>query len=805
MKFTLSWLKDHLETDATLTEITDKLTAIGLELESVEDRAADLAPFTVGYVIEAKQHPNADRLRVCIVDTGAEQIQVVCGAPNARTGMKGVFAPSGTTIPGTGLLLKPSNIRGEESNGMLCSEREMGLSDAHDGIIELAEDAPLGAPFAQIAGLDDPVIDINVTPNRQDCLGVRGIARDLAAAGLGTLKQLDRSAVTGSYDSPLIVELNLETEFEAACTCFLGRHFRGLKNGPSPEWLRRRLLAIGLRPISALVDMTNYVTYDLGRPLHVFDAAKVSGPIQARMAQPQETMLALDGKEYQLDGQITVIADRNGPESIGGVMGGEASGCTEATTEMFLEAALFDPHRTAATGRRLGIESDARYRFERGVDPAMIRPGIEIATRLVLQMCGGEASHIVLAGSPEGPAKMVNFRPARVTELIGIEVVETEQRAILSDLGFGIAEADGDDKGQWRVTAPSWRSDIDGEADIVEEVARIAGFHRIQSTPLPRLSVTAKPALNVAQRRRPQAKRALAVRGMMECVTWSFMPRRFAALFGGGRDDLQLANPISSELDAMRPSILGNLILAAGRNVDRGHDDVALFEVGPQYSNATAKGQAFAATGLRRGRNARRHWAQAPRPVDAYDAKADALAVLEAIGAPTASVQIAAEAPDWYHPGRSGVLRLGPKNVLAAFGEIHPRILERLDVTGPMVGFEVFIENAPLPKDRATRNRAELRVSDLPSVQRDFAFVVDLATTADAILRAARGADKSFVGEVNVFDIYTGQGIADGKKSVAITVRLEPQDTTLTDPEIEAIAARIVAAVGKATGAVLRG
>ncbi len=803
MKFTLSWLKEHLETDASLTEITDRLTAIGLDLEAVEDRAADLAPFTVGYVIEARQHPNADRLRVCIVDTGEEQVQVVCGAPNARTGMKGVFAPSGTTIPGTGLLLKPSNIRGEDSNGMLCSEREMGLSDEHDGIIELAEDAPLGAPFAQIAGLDDPVIDINVTPNRQDCLGVRGIARDLAATGLGALKPLAAEAIPGSYDSPIAVELTFEPDYEGACTCFLGRHFRGLKNGPSPEWLRRRLLAIGLRPISALVDMTNYVTYDLGRPLHVFDAAKVAGSVQARMARPGETLMALDGNEYALDPEITVIADDNGPEGLGGVMGGEASGCTEATTEMFLEAALFDPHRTAATGRRLGIESDARYRFERGVDPAMVRPGIEVATRLVLEMCGGETSHTVMAGTLDGPAKVVGFRPARVAELIGIDVAEAEQRTILSDLGFGIAK--GDNKEQWQVTAPTWRSDIDGKADIVEEVARIAGFDRIQSTPLPRLTVTAKPALTTAQRRHGQAKRALAVRGMMECVTWSFMPRRFAALFGGGGDELQLANPISSELDAMRPSMLGNLILAAGRNVDRGFEDVALFEVGPQYSDPTPKGQAFAATGLRRGRSARRHWAENPRAVDAYDAKADALAVLEAIGAPTASIQIASGAPGWYHPGRSGALRLGPKNVLATFGEIHPRILDRLDVTGPMAGFEVFIENAPLPKAKASRSRADLLVSDLPTVQRDFAFVVDQATTAEAILRAAKGADKAFIGEVNVFDIYTGQGIAEGKKSVAITARLEPKEATLTDPEIEAIAAKIVAAVGKATGAVLRG
>ncbi len=801
MKLTLSWLKDHLETDATLTEITDKLTATGLELEGVDDRAADLAPFTVGYVVEAKQHPNADRLRVCIVDTGSEQVQVVCGAPNARTGMKGVFAPSGTTIPGTGMVLKPSNIRGEDSNGMLCSEREMGLSDEHEGIIDLPEDAPVGAPFAEVAGLDDPVIDLKVTPNKQDCLGVRGIARDLAAAGLGTLKPLDATPIEGTYDSPINVTLNFEAGYEEACTCFLGRHFRGLTNGPAPEWMRRRLTAVGLRPISALVDMTNYVTYDLGRPLHVFDAAKVNGDIQARMARPGETLLALDGKEYELDGEITVIADDQEAEGLGGVMGGEVSGCTDETTEMFLEAALFDPHRTASTGRRLGIESDARYRFERGVDPAMVRPGIEVATRLVLEMCGGEASHTVLAGSPDVPAKVVAFRPARVEELIGIDVAEDEQRKILSDLGFGIDE----NGANWQVTAPTWRTDIDGEADIVEEVARIAGFDRIESTPLPRINVTAKPALTTMQRRRPVAKRALAVRGMVECVTWSFMPRRFAELFGGGGEEMLLANPISSELDAMRPSMLGNLILAVGRNVDRGHEDVALFEVGPQFRDPTPTGQDFVAAGVRRGQDARRHWAQGPRPVDTYDAKADALAVLDAIGAPTLSMQIAQEAPGWYHPGRSAVMRLGPKNVLAAFGEIHPRILDRLDVTGPMVGFEVFIENAPQPKAKASRNRDKLLVSDLPSVQRDFAFVVDAGTAADAILRAAKGADKNLIAEVNIFDIYTGAGIDDGKKSVAITARLEPTEATLTDPEIEAIAAKIVAAVEKATGAVLRG
>jgi len=800
MKFTLSWLKDHLDTDATLAEITEKLTAIGLELEEVEDLATKLAPFTVGYVVDAKQHPNADRLRLCIVDNGIERVQVVCGAPNARTGMKGVFAPSGTVIPGTGMVLKPSKIRGQDSNGMLCSEREMGLSDEHDGIIELQDDAPIGAPFADAAGLNDPVIDINVTPNKQDCLGVRGIARDLAAAGMGKLKPLAATPVDGTYESPIKVALNLDSKYKGACTYFLGRHFRGLNNGPAPDWMQRRLTAVGLRPISALVDMTNYVTYDLGRPLHVFDARKVTGNIQARMAKPGEEFLALDGKNYKLDGDITVIADDKSAESIGGVMGGEASGCTEDTTEMFLEAALFDAHRTAATGRRLGIESDARYRFERGVDPAMVQPGVEVATRLVLEMCGGETSHTVMAGSADAPPKVVKFRPGRVLELIGIKITEEEQRKILTDLGFGIEVGEEN----WLVTAPTWRTDIDGEADIVEEIIRIVGYDRIQSTPLPRVNITAKPALTTMQRRIPAAKRELAVRGMMECVTWSFMPRRFAELFDGGAEEMQLANPISSELDSMRPSILGNLILAVGRNVDRGHEDVNLFEVGPQFLDPTPTGQAFVASGIRRGRNAHRHWAAAPRAVDTYDAKADTLAVLDAIGAPTTNMQISADPPDWYHPGRSAVMRLGPKNVLASFGEIHPRVLDRLDVTGPMVGFEVFLQNVPLPKAKASRNRQKLTVSDLPSVQRDFAFIVDLATTADTIIRAAKGADKAYIGEVTVFDVYSGQRIEDGKKSVAITVRLEPKIATLTDPEIETIAAKIVTAVTKSTGAILR-
>jgi len=800
MKFTLSWLKDHLDTDASLTEITDKLTAIGLELEEVVDQASDLAAFTVGYVVDAKQHPNADRLRVCTVDTGSEQVQVVCGAPNARTGMKGVFAPVGTTIPGTGLLLKASKIRGEDSMGMLCSEREMGLSDEHEGIIDLPADAEVGMPFAEVMGLNDPVIDINVTPNRQDCLGVRGVARDLAAAGLGTLKPFAPPAVAGAFDSPVSVSLDFPADRQDACTCFVGRYFRGVKNGPSPDWMQQRLRAIGLRPISALVDVTNYVTYDLGRPLHVFDADKVDGNITARLARDGEKIQALDGKEYVLDPEVTVIADDAGPEGIGGVMGGEHSGCTEDTVNVILEVALFDAKRTASTGRKLNINSDARYRFERGVDPDMVVPGAEHATQLLLELCGGEASHIFMAGSPETPSRTVPFRPGRIADLVGMAVPEGEQRQILAALGFGVT-GDGE---TWTVTPPSWRSDVDGEADIVEEVSRIAGFDRIVSTPLPRLPVVAQPAIDLAQRRRPLARRALASRGMMECVTWSFMPRGVADLFGGVRDELVLSNPISSELDAMRPAILPNLIMAADRNAARGFADTALFEVGPQYADPTPEGQAFVAAGVRAGRQIDRHWAANARDVDAFDAKADALAVLAALGAPVATAQVVAEAPPWYHPGRSGTLRLGPKMVLAHFGELHPRVIDAMDVASPLVGFEVFLDNVPLPKTRGARTRSKLEVSDFPAVHRDFAFIVGDDVEAGRIVRAAQGADKALIADVSVFDVYAGKGIDPGKKSVAIAVHLQPFDRTLTDAEIDAVADKVVAAVSKATDATLR-
>ena len=801
MKFTVNWLREHLDTDATLDEITGKLTAIGLEVEEVSDRAAGLTAFVVGYVVDARPHPNADKLRLCIVDHGAGETQVVCGAPNARAGMKGVFAPSGLTIPGTGLKLKEAKIRGEMSAGMLCSEREMGLSDEHEGIIELPEDAVVGEPFAAAMGLDDPVIEIGITPNRQDCLGMHGIARDLAAAGLGTLKARDAAPVPGIFESPVGVRLDLPPGAKDACPLFVGRYIRGVKNGPSPRWLQDRLLAIGLRPISALVDMTNFITFDLGRPLHVFDADKLAGGIHVRLTRDGESIAALDGKDYTLDDQVTAIADDDGVLAMGGIIGGEPSSCTEATTNVFIEAALFDPLRTAATGRRYNIESDARYRFERGVDPDAVQSGMEAATRLVMDLCGGEPSEIVVAGAVPEWRRNVSFRPARVRELAGLDVAEDETVAILERLGFGVS-ASGDRR---EVSVPSWRSDVDGEADLVEDVARITGYDSIPSAPLSRNNVVTRPALSPAQARVSAVKRALAARGLDEAVTWSFLPAPFAELFGGGQDALRLANPISADLDVMRPSVLPNLIAAAGRNADRGFADIGLFEVGPQYADDSPRGQAMVAAGIRCGGTGPRHWRAERRAVDTYDSKADALSALAACGAPVSKVQVTDDAAAWFHPGRSGTLRLGPKTILAHFGEVHPRVLGAIDVDGPVAAFEVFLDAVPKPRAQASRNRAPLQVSDYPAVDRDFAFVLDDAVAGDRIVRAAFSADKALVAGVDVFDVFSGESIGAGKKSVAISVRLRPADRTLTDAEIEAVSDKIIAAVSKATGATLRG
>ena len=799
MKFTLSWLKDHLDTAASLKELTDKLSMIGLEVEGVEDRAAALKPFTVAYVKEARQHPNADRLKVCIVDTGKGEVQVVCGAPNARTGMKGVFAPVGSYIPGGDLTLKAGKIRGEESNGMLVSERELGLSDEHEGIVELPEDAPLGAAFAEVAGLTDPVIEIAITPNRGDCLGVRGVARDLAAAGLGSLKPLPVDPVKGSFESPIAWRRDLPADRQDACPYVAGRYFRGVKNGPSPKWLQDRLRAIGLRPISALVDITNYVTYDLGRPLHVFDADKVKGDVVMRFAEPGAEILALDGDTYTLDGEMVAIYDGNGPEGIGGVMGGALSGCSAETTNVFLEVALFDPVMVARTGRTLGILSDARYRFERGLDPQSAIWGVEVAARLILELCGGEASEVTSAGEVPPESRKVTLRPARVAELGGMTVAPARQVEILECLGCAVAQA-GD---VLTVTPPSWRVDIESEACLVEEVMRIHGYDDSPEVELPRDGALPRAVLTPAQRRVSAARTALAWRGLYEGVTFSFVSRRQAELFGGGADALTLANPISADLDVMRPTPLANLAAAAVRNADRGFGDLALFEIGPLYRDDTPEGQATVAAGLRRGEWQPRHWAGSARPVDAFDAKGDAEAVLVACEAPVDSLQVTRDAPSWYHPGRSGVLRLGPK-VLAQFGELHPRVQRALDLKAPAVAFEVFLDVIPLPR-AGRQKRSLLELSPFQPVSRDFAFVVDEDVPAEKLLRAARGADKVLIAEVALFDVYRGKGVAPGKKSLAIAVTLQPREATLTDQEIEAVAAKVVAQVSAATGGSLRG
>jgi len=802
MKFTLSWLKDHLETDASLDQITEKLTALGLEVEGVHDRSKELAPFRVAHVVSAEKHPDADKLRVLMVDTGAGTLQVVCGAPNARAGMKGVFAPEGTYVPGSDITLKKGVIRGVESNGMMCSKRELKLSDEHEGIIELPDDAPVGAGFADYAGLNDPVIDINLTPDRADCAGIRGIARDLAASGMGTLKpltagHLDTTPVEGRFASPVSVSIDVPE----ACPLFVGRYIRGVKNGPSPKWLQDKLVSIGLRPISALVDITNYLTFDAARPLHVFDADTVKGNITVRMGREGETLAALNGKEYALDGAMTVVADDERAEALAGIVGGEPTGCTEQTVNVFVEAALFDPVRTAQTGRRLGIDSDARYRFERGVDPAAVFAGMERATRLILELCGGEPSELVVAGAEPEWKRSLSLRPGRVAALGGVELPRERQERILTDLGFTLESEDAE--GRLVVGVPSWRADVHGEADLVEEVLRVHGFDAIPATPLPRETVLTRPALTLKQRRVALAKRTLAARGLSEAVTWSFLSGPVAELFGGIEPGLRLVNPISSDLDVMRPSVLPNLIQAAGRNADRGFADVRLFEVGAAFRTPAPDGQDTVAAGIRAGAAVPRHWSEKARGVDVFDAKADALAVLEAVGAPSANLQVTTDAPGWYHPGRSGVLRLGP-TVMARFGEIHPSVLDALGVKGPVVGFEVMLDAVPLPKKKGGTAKPMVQLSAFQPVERDFAFVVDRKVEADKILRAVKGADKALVKDVAVFDIYEGPGVDEGRKSVAVSVTYQPTTATLTEEAIEAVGQKIVAAVVKATGGNLR-
>ncbi|MBO0758091.1 MAG: phenylalanine--tRNA ligase subunit beta, partial [Bradyrhizobiaceae bacterium] len=754
MKFTLGWLKEHLDTDEPLENLVDKLTMIGLEVESVSDQATALAPFTIARVISVEKHPNADRLHLCMVDTGSgEPVQVVCGAPNARSGMKSVFAAPGTFIPGKDITLKVGNIRGIESRGMLCSAFELQLSEDHEGILDLPADAPVGVRYTEWARLDDPVVEINLTPNRPDCAGVNGIARDLAAADMGKFKNPAIKPVPGAFPNPVSVRLDFGAT-PSLCPGFALRLVRGVKNGPSPDWLQRRLTAIGLRPINALVDITNFITYDRARPLHVFDAAKVKGNLTVRRAQDGETLLALDGRTYALDKTMCVIADDTGVESLAGIIGGEATGCSQATTDVLIESALWDHMNIAQTGRKLGINSDARYRFERGVDPAFMVPGLELATRLVLELCGGTPSEITVAGGGEVPERIIDFPFDEVQRLAGFEPTRAEFKRVLSRLGFEVAVTGRSAK----IVVPSWRPDIEGKADIVEEVIRILGVDRVPATPFPRDEFARKSVLTPIQVRTRKAKRALGARGLVEAVTWSFIAKPQAERFGGGKPELGLANPIASDLSDMRPSLIPGLVAAAQRTADRGYPDVALFEVGPIYQGDRPEDQLTAAGGVRRAlakvSGVGRHWSSRPAEVDAFDAKADAIAVLAAVGAPMQALQTVPGGPAWFHPGRSGTIQMGPQNVLGYFGELHPATLDALDAKGPIVAFEVILEHVPLSKARTTRTKPILELSPFQPVERDFAFIVDRAVKAADIVRAAQNVDRTLITAVNVFDVY---------------------------------------------------
>ena len=790
MKFTLAWLKEHLDTGATLDEIVATLTRIGLEVEGVENAADRLAPFVVAEVLTASPHPQADKLQVLTVDAGTgEAIQVVCGAPNARPGLKGVFGAPGAYVPGSDLTLKVAAIRGVESRGMMCSVRELELGEDHEGIIELAADAPVGANYAAWAGLDDPVIDVSVTPNRQDAMGVHGIARDLAAAGLGTLKPVAAPSIAGTFPCPI----EIRTDDPEGCPAFYGRVIRGVTNGPSPDWLQQRLKAIGQRPISALVDMTNFITLSYGRPLHVYDLARLHGAIVARRARDGEQVLALNGKTYALDPSMTVIADDREVHDIGGIMGGEHSGVTEATTDILIECAYFDPEHIALTGQKLGLVSDARSRFERGVDPGFVEPGLALATAMAIDLAGGEPSQVVRAGAPPLAERHVDYDPARCEGLAGVAVAEDRQQDILQRLGFTVAR-----NGVWRVAVPSWRRDIDGAADLVEEVARIHGYDQVPSTPLPRAPGVARPTATPEQLVERRARRTAAARGLNEAVTWSFISDAEAAPFGGAA--WRLANPISEEMKAMRPSLLPGLLAAAARNAARGADSIRLFEIGRRYLE---DGERPTLGLVLAGPREARHWTGTQGAVDAHDAKAEAFAILAAAGAPPGSLQVLGDASGSYHPGQSGRLGLGPKTILAEFGTLHPRIAKAFDLDGPVVAAELFLDSIPAKRAAVGHMRAAYAPPPLQPVKRDFAFLVPADLPADQLLRAVRGADKAAIAAVTLFDVFTGQGVPDDRKSLAIEVTLQPGERSFTEAELKAVSDRIVAAAAK-LGATLR-
>jgi len=810
MKFTLSWLKDHLDTSASLKDIQGTLDQIGLEVEGIEDPSEKLGQFTIARVLEAKRHPQADRLQVLQVEIepGKPSVEVVCGAPNARAGLVGVFAPLGAYIPGTGITLEKKPVRGVVSNGMMLSEREMELSDDHAGIVDL--DAKLaenvGKRYVDVLGLSDPVIEIKLTPNRPDCTGVRGVARDLAAAGLGTLKpEPEIKGVEGTFDCPVDIKLEFPNGDNTPCPCFAGRYIRGIRNGPSPSWIQQRLKAIGQKPINAVVDVTNYISVDRGRPLHVYDADKLVGAIRARLSKPGESFLGLNGKTYTTDDAMCVIADDRAVLGFGGILGGEDTGSTEETRNVLIECAYFDPVRTATTGRKAGIQTDARYRFERGVDPAFVEPGLDLATRMMLDVAGGEPSRAKVAGASPLRNFTVAFDFARVKKLMGIELPDAEIRCTLEALGF-VIEGSGP---RFTVKVPSWRPDVHGPADLVEEVARIAGLETVPSAPLPRLTggVT-KATLTEGQRRVRRARRTLASRGFVEAVTWSFIDQKEAEHFGGGSEALQLANPISSEMTTMRPGLLPGLLAAVRRNVNRGFGDIALFEVGQAYRGDGEKDQTVIAAGIRAGASkltgSGRSWDGAAQPADVFDVKADAMALLAALGIDPAKAQVTRDAPGWYHPGQSGTLRLGPKTVLAHFGALHPATLKLLDIPTSAAAFEVFLDALPREK-RKSRARPPLAASDLLPVTRDFAFLLAKSVAAGDVVKAAQGADKALISGVKVFDVFEGGSLGADRKSLAIEVTLSPTERTLTDDEIDAVAKKVISEVKRATGGEIRG
>ncbi|MBO1081396.1 phenylalanine--tRNA ligase subunit beta [Roseomonas haemaphysalidis] len=825
MKFSLSWLKRHLETEATLAQILDCLNTIGLEVEGVEDRAAALAAFRIAHVLDAVQHPEADRLRVCTVDAGdgAAPRTIVCGAPNARAGMKTVLGLPGAVVPANGMVLKVGKIRGVESQGMMCSSRELGLGEEHDGIMDLPADAPVGMPYAAWAGLDDPVVEISVTPNRGDALAVRGVARDLAAAGLGTLKPLEHAPVAEAYPSPL----RWTVENPADCPWVLGRAVRGVRNGPSPQWLQDKLSAIGLRPINALVDVTNWFTYDLGRPLHVFDVKKVAGDtLGIRRGREGESYLALNGKTVSVTPEDIVIADSEAVESLAGIMGGEHSGSDAGTTEVFIEAALFDPVRIALSGRRHELRSDARARFERGVDPALPPLALDAATAMIIELCGGEASTVASAGAEPDWRRTAHLRFERIAGLGGSAITPDQAVEGLERLGFAVEARD---EAGVTVAVPPWRNDIaapdailaqnpelpaerarkaaegcaviEPECDLLEEVLRLRGLDAVPPVSLPVSSPVPRASLSPRQSRAVLARRVLASRGMLDCVSFGFMDGRVAALFGDTPAALRVENPIAADLDQMRPTPLASLATAAARNAARGFAEVALFEVGAAYRDASPTGQLAVAAGIRTGHTPR-HWDTPARAVDAMDAKGDALAVLAALGVPMAAVTVTADAPGFFHPGRSGVVRQGPKVVLATFGELHPELRATLDLDGPAVGFEVFLDAIPDPKKR---RKPAPELSAFQPLKRDFAFLVDASVPAENLVRAARGAERTLITDVALFDRFAGEKLPEGKVSLALEVTLQPREASLTEAEIEAVGAKVVAAVAKATGATLRG